>query len=272
MINRKILYGYQIDQGQLKRNEGEASTVCRIFTLYLSGGSYQRIADTLNQEAIPFSAEAPLWNKHKVKRLLENPRYTGADGYPAIIDAEQFQAVQLRIREKTSGTVHRGGHQVDPLRSFLRCQACGLRLHSRVEGKKLYFRCPGCQVRITIELSELLRQVSAQLQTHQAEGKAAYLPSEEVMRLTNAVNRGLERPDNPQAVISLILAGISARYDCCPDTAQYETVCRPDQMDWDHLARTVSYINISADKHIQVVFRIITGNGGHGNDTDSIGV
>ena len=256
MINRKILYGYQIDQGQLKQNEGEAPTVCRIFTLYLAGASYQRVADTLNQEGSVFSAEAPLWNKHKVKRLLENPRYTGADGYPAIIDAEQFRAVQQCIREKASDTVRRGGHLVDPLRSYLRCQACGRRLHSRVEGQKLYLRCPGCQVHAALELPELLRQVSAQLRTHQAEGQAAYLPSEEIMRLTNAVNRGLERPDNPQVVISLILAGISARYDCCPDPTQYETDCRPDQIDWDHLARAVSHITISADKHIQVVFQL----------------
>ena len=255
MINRKILYGYQIDQGQLKRNEGEALTVCRVFTLYLAGASYQGIADTLNQEAIPFSAEAPLWNKHKVKRLLENPRYTGADGYPAIIDAEQFRAVQQRIREKTSGTVRRGGHPVDPIRSYLRCQACGLRLHGRVEGQKLYLHCPDCQARVALELSELLRQVAAQLRIYQAEARAAYLPSEEVMRLTNAVNRGLERPDNPQAVVSLILAGISARYDCCPDPTPYETNCRPDQMDWDHLIRAVSHIDVSADKHIQVVFQ-----------------
>lgn len=255
MIHRKILYGYQIEQGRLVRHEGEVSTVCRIFTLYLAGASYQRIADTLNQEAVPFSAEAPLWNKHKVKRLLENPRYTGADGYPAIIDAEQFRAVQQRIREKPSGTVRRGGYPVDPLRSFLRCQACGQRLHSRIEGQKIYLRCPDCGVHITLEPSELLRQVSAQLQTHQEEALAAYLPSEEVMCLTNAINRGLERPDNPQAVVSLILAGISARYDCCPDPTPYETDCRPDQIDWDYLARAVSHITISVDKHIQVVFQ-----------------
>ena len=255
MINRKILYGYQIERGQLERNECESPTVCRVFTLYLAGASYQGVADTLNQEGIPFSAEAPLWNKHKVKRLLENPRYTGADSYPPIIDAEQFQAVQQRIREKTSSTVRHKSCSVNKIRPYLRCQACGRRLHSRVEGQKLYLRCPGCQAHITIELSELLRQVSAQLQTHQAEGQAAYVPSEEVMRLTNAINRGLERPGNPQEVVSLILAGISARYDCCPDTTQYETACRPDQMDWDHLARAVAHIAISADKHIQVVFQ-----------------
>ena len=255
MINRKMLYGYRMELGQLKRNECETPTVCRVFTLYLAGASYQKIADTLNQDGIPFSTEAPLWNKHKVKRLLENPRYTGADGYPAIIDAEQFQAVQLQIREKTSGTVRRGEHPVDPLRPCLRCQICGRRLHSRVEGQKIYLRCPDCGVHITLDPPELLLQVSAQLQTHKAEAQAAYVPSEEVMRLTNAINRDLERPDHPQAVVALILAGISARYDCCPDPTPYKTDFRPDQIDWDYLARAVSHITISTDKHILIVFQ-----------------
>ena len=55
----------------------EAAVVNRIAGLYLDGLSYQKLADLLNQENIPFSQEAPAWDKHKVKRLLENPRYTG---------------------------------------------------------------------------------------------------------------------------------------------------------------------------------------------------
>ena len=77
MINRKILYGYQIQNGEIAVVEDEALVVQRVFSLYLGGQSYQRISDTLNGEEIPFCREAPLWNKHKVKRLLENPRYAG---------------------------------------------------------------------------------------------------------------------------------------------------------------------------------------------------
>ncbi len=68
----------------------EQQTVKRIFTLYNAGASYQGISDALNQGNIPYSQEVPLWNKHKVKRLLENPRYTGQDDYPAIVDMEEF--------------------------------------------------------------------------------------------------------------------------------------------------------------------------------------
>ena len=103
MTNRKNLYGYHIENGELAIVPKEVEIVQRIATLYIAGGSYQSIAETLNGDGNPFSTEAPLWNKHKVKRLLENPRYTGQNGYPAIIDTKTFQAVQRMIREKTAG-------------------------------------------------------------------------------------------------------------------------------------------------------------------------
>ena len=82
MINRKVLYGYQIQNGTLEIVPEEQRAVSMVFTLYNSGASYQAISDALNRQGIPYCREVPLWNKHKVKRLLENPRYTGKEGYP----------------------------------------------------------------------------------------------------------------------------------------------------------------------------------------------
>jgi len=87
MINRKILYGYQIRDGALVIVPEEQQTIRMAFTLYIAGTSYQAVADALNHQNIPYCPEAPLWDKHKVKRLLENPRYTGKDGFPAAVDA-----------------------------------------------------------------------------------------------------------------------------------------------------------------------------------------
>ena len=100
MSKRKLLYGYQIQNGELTVVKAEAAVVARVASLYLEGLSYQKLADLLNQEHIPFSKEVPVWDKHKVKRLLENPRYTGQNGYPGILDTETFQCVQSRIQEK----------------------------------------------------------------------------------------------------------------------------------------------------------------------------
>ena len=102
MANRKILYGYQIIHGDLVIQEEERLTVQNVFTTYLAGLSYQALADRMNADNIPFSQESPLWNKHKIKRMLENPRYAGENGYPSIIDQDTFQQVQNKIAEKAT--------------------------------------------------------------------------------------------------------------------------------------------------------------------------
>ena len=38
-------------------------------------------------------------------------------------------------------------------------------------------------------------------------GRIADAPSAEVIRLSNAINRGLDQPDSPEAVMALILQG-----------------------------------------------------------------
>ena len=104
MINRKVLYGYQIRNGALEIVPEEQRAVSMVFTLYNAGASYQAISDALNRQSIPYCREVPLWNKHKVKRLLENPRYTGKEGYPILVEADIFQAAQ----EKTAALLHLG--------------------------------------------------------------------------------------------------------------------------------------------------------------------
>ena len=93
MANRKILYGYQITRGELVIRAEEQLIVHKVFTTYLAGLSYQALADQLNADNIPFAQESPLWNKHKIKRMLENSRYTGTDRYPPIIDQDTFRQV-----------------------------------------------------------------------------------------------------------------------------------------------------------------------------------
>ena len=92
MTYRKNLYGYRIVSGEITVVPDEKAVVERIAGLYIAGASYQTIADSLNKAGTLFSSEAPLWNKHKVKRLLENPRYTGTKGYPAILDRDQLRS------------------------------------------------------------------------------------------------------------------------------------------------------------------------------------
>lgn len=257
MTNRKILYGYQIQNGELVAQEQETVIVNRITTLYIEGLSYQKIADILNSEAIPYSSKDRPWNKHKVKRLLENPRYTGIDGYPVIIDSEIFQTIQRKIRSKTENYSKTQRRPALLLKNHLQCD-CGGSLH-RIAGttrKKntLYLKCGACGKQFTVLDSDLLSEVSRQMAKHDTSTKNNYVPSSEVIRLANAVNRQLEHPAHPEDTVSLILQGISARYDCCPNPIASDTFIRPAEVDFKSFGQVVSHITIS-DGTITVHFK-----------------
>lgn len=258
MINRKILYGYQIRDGRITIQDDEAVIVNQMFTLYRAGLSYQKIADTLNHDGIPFSQEAPAWNKHKVKRLLENPRYTGTDGYPVLVDQDAFQAVQQSIQEKTSGYTTKEQSPVTAMKKALHCQKCGGQLLGMggkgQEKDTLYLKCAACGERIAIKINDLLAEVSRQAMEYRMPTVKAYQPSEKVIRLTNAINRGLENPESPQEIVSLILRGTAARYDCCP-APQYNCPDRLSPVDWNCIRQAVSHITISAENVVTVAFR-----------------
>ena len=259
MTNRKILYGYQIQYGELVIVSQESEIVQRVATLYLNGLSYQKISDTLNHNGIMFSAEAPLWNKHKVKRLLENPRYTGADGYPAILDQNDFNTIQGIIQEKTSHYTRTEKRPVRQLKKYLLCSGCGGRLLG-MGGKgqrqdTLYLRCEHCGMLVTLPDADLMDQVSRQMAEHDTPTKDTYIPSADTVRLTNAINRGLEHPDKPEDIVSLILQGVSARYDCCPASTESETFNRPAEVDFKSFGQAVSHITITDENVITVHFK-----------------
>lgn len=259
MTNRKILYGYRIKNGELAIIPQEAETVQRIATLYIAGVSYQGIAETLNGDGIPFSTEAPIWNKHKVKRLLENPRYTGEDGYPPMVERGAFNTVQSMIREKTSHYANTEKRPALRLKAYLRCGSChGRLLGMGGKGQRrgtLYLRCEGCGMMVTLPDSVLLSEVNRQMAEHDAPTEEPYTPSGEVVRLTNAVNRGLEHPDKPEDVVSLILRGASARYDCCPTLTESEPFNRPAEVDIKRFSQAVSHIAITGNEDITVHFK-----------------
>lgn len=259
MSNRKILYGYQIQYGELAVIPQEAEIVRRIATLYLNGLSYQKISDILNHDAVQFSTEAPLWNKHKVKRLLENPRYTGADGYPTIMAQDDFDNVQRIIQEKTSNYTKAENRPAQRLKEYLRCGNCGGRLLG-MGGKgqrrdTLYLRCEHCKMLVTLSDTNLMNEISRQMAEHDAPTEETYVPSADTVRLTNAINRGLEHPDKPEDVVSLILQGVSARYDCCPAPTESETFNRPAEVDFKSFGQAVSHITITGENIVTVYFK-----------------
>ena len=256
MINRKVLYGYQIQNGALEIVPEEQRTVSMVFTLYNAGASYQAISDALNRQGVPYCLEVPLWNKHKVKRLLENPRYTGKEGYPILVEADIFQAAQEKMAEKNARKQSHGEKPaIARLTSYFRC-TCGGKM-TRLGGGwqnsgKLYLRCEGCGNTAVMDMETTVNGIVRQFRDHEQHSCTAYTPSAEVMRLDNAINRGLEHPDDPQEIVSLILQGAAARYACFPDIT--EQIDRPLDVCLDHIRLAVSHINLSEEGTVEAAF------------------
>ena len=281
MTKRKILYGYQIRGGALEIIPEEQRVVQMLFALYSAGASYQDISDALNRQGVPYSSEIPLWNKRKIKRMLENARYTGKDGYPVMIAETDFQAVQDKISEKNDRRqVSEEVTVVDRLKPYFRCTCGGkmVRLGGRWQDRsKVYLKCEHCGISVSLDTDETLQEVAHQMQTHECQETDAYVPSAEVIRLNNAINRGLEQPnlprdgehlllnnainrgleqpDSPEAVMALILQGAAARYDCCPQPiSECEPSDCPVEVDWLRFRRVVSYITVASDATVSLTF------------------
>ena len=154
MIKRRLLYGYEIQNGEQKICVREAETVKRIFQLYLNEMSYREIADMLNCEHILYSIESPRWDKHKIKRMLENPRYIGSPEYLEIIRKEQFDAVQEAIRHKKISSASRKENAIAQMKGYLCCADCGshlMRIGNHTNQKDVIcFKCPKCGTRFMI--------------------------------------------------------------------------------------------------------------------------
>jgi hypothetical protein len=96
--NRHIPFGYRICGGEYFVYEPEATCVQEVYTLYLAGKGYQAIADAIRYMGVSYHEGSSSWNKHMIKRILENPRYMGDDKFPAILAPEMFDQVR-RLRE-----------------------------------------------------------------------------------------------------------------------------------------------------------------------------
>jgi hypothetical protein len=92
MGNRKQPFGYRVEMGEVVLHAQEAKLVEYIFQQYLSGASFNTLVVQLREQPILYD-EGKLWNKNMVARILEDQRYTGEGGYPAITDQETLSKV-----------------------------------------------------------------------------------------------------------------------------------------------------------------------------------
>ena len=193
MGNRKQPFGYRMTLGEITILPEEAELVRFIFQCYSTGATLGELTKALCRQEIPYYA-GRTWNKNMVSRILEDGRYIGEKGYPALIEPEQLRTA---AKKRTA----RARRRKRPRRRL-----CGTPPSERVE--KI----------VTDLLNELIRCPDRiQPAVSQVVGAACGKTREE---LTSALELQPIDEDNARA---LLLQLAAEQYDAIGNT-EYETV------------------------------------------------
>jgi hypothetical protein len=224
---RKIPFGYRIENGKLVTHQTEATAVKRIYDRYLKGDSYLTIAMAMTDSGIRYHAATPEWNKHMVKRILENGKYAGLDGWPEIVSTDVYNFAVTVRKSKTEGW-----NEPPPCNKVIKhklvCAHCGTSFKTQTSARDgiRWWHCGNeeCKVMLRISDAELERRITALL------NRLIFLPglldmqpvtaprSLESERIQNELYRELGKTDwNEDYAKSLAFACAAERYEALGD-------------------------------------------------------
>ena len=201
MRNRSIPFGYYYQNGVLAVHPQESQTVRAVFTAYLSGEPLSKIAAHLTAKLVEYLPGRWQWDKARVKRILDNAKYTGEGDFPQLITEKQFQ---MAHQKKESANTNRKSvdEDIKLSKGLTYCHHCGClmvrRMDSRME-HPVTWKCPQCGYFLPLPDEEFKQQVFL-LQKKLAdnpllaekEEETIPVASMEARRLTNEIFRKLD--------------------------------------------------------------------------------
>ena len=137
MKYRNFPFGYRMENGKIRINEKEAEILQLIFRKYIGGTALKKIADYLTLCKTEYMPQESRWNKSRVKRVIEDSRYTENEKYPQIIDKETFlTANEIKEQRRTNKECVITAEN-RAIACSVRCGICGERmLHTTNRRKK----------------------------------------------------------------------------------------------------------------------------------------
>ena len=201
MRNRSIPFGYCYQNGTLAVHPQESQIVQAVFMAYLSGEPLSKIAAHLTAKLVEYLPGHWQWDKARVKRLLDNAKYTGEGDFPPIIKERDFQ---MAHQKKESANTNRQpvDEDIKLFKGLAHCHHCGglmvRRMDSRME-HPVTWKCPACDYFLPLPDEEFKRRVFL-LQKKLAdkpllaekEEDEIQVTSMEARRLTNVIFRKLD--------------------------------------------------------------------------------
>jgi hypothetical protein len=209
--------------GEIRPHPQESPAVASIYRSYIAGEGYRAIAGRMMAQGVCYHADKPEWNKHMVKRILENSKYTGADGYPALITDADFTAAQDVRDGKTAGC-RTAPDWMGAVKRMALCAECGAEMlkSTSVRDGYRWWHCGsencGAVTRLTDEgmsqsLTALLNRVIArpELLTDCRQTEPADMSG--LTRMQNELAHELGKPDwNEDCATAFIYAIAAEKY------------------------------------------------------------
>ena len=267
MSLRYIPYGYKFEDGRPVPHPDESRTVQEIFTRYCAGESLKALADDLTQRQVTYIPGKTDWNKARIKRILENSRYAGEDGYPAIIGKAQFVAANLKkdTANKSKATVE---PEIKLFKEFMVCADCGSPLKRRVDSRfaePISWKCEKCGWAVKLgdealkaRVVYLMNRLIADPQLAQVDGPLQDAYSLEGKRLLNEFHRAMDNHASEEELLEMVLQIMAEKYTALADTpaitarlvADFSKAQQQSTFPKEIFLRTVRHIRLSADGKI----------------------
>ena len=165
-------YGFKRDNREMIIDVSEAAVIRRIFDMYVSGISFEDIAECLNRYGIPYinSSTDRKWSRSTIGHIIENEKYAGnslwqksyttntlprvqrknkgeqpqyyvGSSHEAIIDKDTFEAAQaLRSARKSEKHIEQY-NQPNPFRKKIVCGHCGSPFRIKRSSGGTYWIC-----------------------------------------------------------------------------------------------------------------------------------
>lgn len=222
MKQRKTPFGYIIKNGIVTVDKTEADIVREIAKQYLGGSSLKTIAGGLTLRTIEYMPGKSDWNKSRIRRMIDDTRYIGNNGYPPILTEQEYSAMQAFKSQKNTQKNIDHSDNIFKLNAPVVCANCGGRMQRRIDNRRktiTRWRCTECKTSVNISdedmlggITELLNEVIADPESIQIP-KSDYEESQEIKRLNAEISKAINTVSfDKEAIKQKMLTCVSEKY------------------------------------------------------------
>ena len=227
---RHFPFGYEMREGHIVPNPEEARAVTIVFQSFASGVTTPAIAKRMTELRIPYRPGCVTWNKNMVCRILDNKKYIGAEGYPALLRKELWDLVAAKRKQAPPVRLNPAIHSI---RAKICCAQCGQKLKRvsyHTQGN-VYWRCSCCEIQIPSMTDQTLLDMILQKQNEMIQQPHRISPKEtdgipytiELVRDIQIFNHAISNPQTLTAeLLEMAAQCVQDTFACCPEVSDQE--------------------------------------------------